>query len=437
MPLRPRRERHDATKVSARTSTAEVSTTVRTGRTRTTRSNLTTTNKTNSTPSEGAGSKKSDSATSKSNKPGSTRKVVGKAKPIDKNDTAEATSSKKAASSSQAKENPRAGSRRTGKRSSPTQVESVHPPKKQKKISKTTTARRPARAIYEEVWKDIYLAGTEWDQINDVYKEDWDFDHLDEALTEGDLQGKTVYLFGGTEPQLIMVDEDDTKGHVIPVPVIIAIVSDVSPPATVGLKSVQRTKEDIVPMSDLRISWQAYAPPNVAFRSRFKPNVHVLKCNQRFVSLKPRGEEAVHKYDYVLPYFFHPDKESDEIVDTNVQVLVDLEGRQAPLMCEFDYEMDELDEFVQETLVDEELDNDKHTKPLKKAIQESVKNAKLKHKAAKDDKKKRIESMSKEELEGIRNMKLIKFYPQNDWPDVSKVKSRLVNRYYGHAHEVR
>ncbi|KAI0565158.1 Protein heat intolerant 4 [Gracilaria domingensis] len=437
MPPRPRRGgRQAATRASTRESASEVEARGRTGRARTTRSNQTTTAK-SSASSTGASSRKPKSAASKASKPNSTHAVVKKATSLDKGDDAEARTRKKAPSSPAGKVRSQPGVKKSGKRTAASRDEDVSPPKKQARTSKSQTSRRSARAIYDEIWKDIYLAGTEWDQINDVYKEDWDFDHLDEALTDGDLAGKKIYLFGGTEPQLIMVDEDDNRGEVVPVPVITAIVSDISPPATVGLKSVQRAKEDIVPMADLRISWQAYAPQNVAFRSRFRPNVHVLKCNQRFVSLKPRGEEAVHKYDYVLPYFFYPDKEDDDIADTVVQVLVDLEGRSAPLMCEFDYEMDELNEFVEETVGEEMLDKDKHSQPLRQAIETAVKNAKQEQKAVKEERQNRIKAMSKEELEGIRNMKLIKFYPQNEWPDVSKVKSRLVNRYYGQAHEVR
>lgn len=329
-------------------------------------------------------------------------------------------------------------SKRSGKRAAPTSEDGNAASKaKMQRLSKTQTTKKMTRPRYVDVWKEAYLAGTEWDQIKNVYRERWDFDHLDEALTDGDLIGKNVHLFGATEPQLIMMDEDDIKGEVIPVPVIVAVVSEVSPPATIGLKSVQRATEDIVPMSELRISWQPYAPPNVAFRTRYKPMVHVLKCNQRFVSLKPKGEEAIHKYDYVLPYFFYPEKEEDSNQDTAVQVLVDIDGRQAPLMCEFDYEMEDLEEAVKETIEESGLDMGKHGESLRKAIQAAVKGAKLKKKAEKAERRKRVESMPKEELEAIRNMKLIKFYPQNEWPDVSKIKSRFINRYYGQANEIR
>lgn len=53
--------------------------------------------------------------------------------------------------------------------------------------------------VYEDVWKEVYLAGTEWNQFADVDKYDWDFEHLDDALNDGALAKGSVYLFGSTE----------------------------------------------------------------------------------------------------------------------------------------------------------------------------------------------------------------------------------------------
>lgn len=309
-------------------------------------------------------------------------------------------------------------------------------PKALKEEKPATKRRSHAKPIYEEVWREVYLAGTEWEQLRMVNTIDWEFDHLDDSLTEEKYGDKKVYLFGATEPQLLMRNEKDQKGEVIPVPVIVAIITDVAPPATVGLKSVQRAEEEIVPMSDLRMGWHPYAPDNVAFSARFKPNVYVLKCNERRARLKNMSEAATHRYDYVLPYIIKPDQVEDPNVNTNVQVLVELEGQSAPLMCEFDYELDDFKEFVEETIEENELDSEKHAEPLKTAIREAVKATKIKYKAERDERQKRIDAIPVEDREAMKNMKIVKFYPENEWPDVSKVKSTFVNRYYGHASEV-
>lgn len=298
-------------------------------------------------------------------------------------------------------------------------------------------SKRPhAQPVYEDIWKDIYLAGTEWDQLQLVYRVDWDFGHLDEALNEGDLKDKKVFLFGATEPQLLKMSPSDDKGEVVPIPIIIAVVSEATPPNKVGLKSVQKAEEEIVPMSELRMFWQPFRPSNVAHKRMFTPNVLVMQCNERRARLRNMGEVDVHRYDYVLPYFFNPDLENDDF-RTEVNVLVPLEGLQAPLMCDFDFEMDDLDDFVEEQLKENSLDMETHSEALKNAIREAVRAAKLKIKKQKEDRKKEIDSIPPEEREAIRNTKLIKFYPVNEWPDLSAAKSKYVNRYYGQAHELR
>ncbi len=55
-----------------------------------------------------------------------------------------------------------------------------------------------------DVWKQIYLVGTEWHNYDSVFDVDWDFSHLQEGLEEdGELYNvgtkHPVYLFGVTE----------------------------------------------------------------------------------------------------------------------------------------------------------------------------------------------------------------------------------------------
>jgi hypothetical protein len=303
---------------------------------------------------------------------------------------------------------------------------------------KPRKARAPPPPEYDEIWRDVYLSGTEWEQQRQVLEYDWDFSHLDEALMTGALKDASlVHLFGATEPQLVVTSEEDATGSVVPIPVVVAVVSSRPPPAVVGIKSVQRTEEEIIPMANLRMSWNARPPDNAPKRNPPKASVFVLKCSERRARLRNMGEAAVHKYDYVLPHIVRPGQDNEGAPDTNVQVLVDnLEGRSNPVMLEFDYEMDELEEFVEEQIGEQELDTDKHAEPLKEAIRAAVKAQKLKHKAEKDARKARLDDISEEERESIANMKLYKFYPSNEedkYPDVTPHKSKYINRYYGQA----
>ena len=38
-----------------------------------------------------------------------------------------------------------------------------------------------------QLWKNVFLCGTELEQLDQVYRVQWDFEHLDQALMAGDL----------------------------------------------------------------------------------------------------------------------------------------------------------------------------------------------------------------------------------------------------------
>ncbi|KAA8499308.1 hypothetical protein FVE85_6893 [Porphyridium purpureum] len=310
-------------------------------------------------------------------------------------------------------------------------------------------ARGGSDGVYEDVWKEVYLAGTEWDQLADVNKVAWEFDHLDEAVSAGgDVEALRssmnahIYLFGSSEPQLLSTDVNP-QGEVLPIPVIVALVSELAPPSTLGIKSVQRAEEEIVPMSSMKMGWYPCVPLESAGRRR-GPKVHVsaLKCERRRANLRVMKEDDVRRYDYVLPYILFPHKQEDEQVDTVVNIMVDTDALlpakiSKPLVFEFDWEMDELDEFVQQKIEEEELDAASCEEPLKAVIQAQVKATKAKYKAERDARRARTDAISQAEKDSLSRMRVIKFYPINTQPDISACKTKYINRYYGHAHEVR
>lgn len=297
--------------------------------------------------------------------------------------------------------------------------------------------KRPLpKAEYVDVWKDVFFSGTEWEQIKEVEDFEWDFEHLDDELTDGELSNRMVHLFGCTEPQLVHMGPEDTKGSIVPVPAIVVIDCTRPPPSTVGIKSVQRTEEEIIPMRQLKMGWHPYVPANLTGSRRFKPCVHVLKCEQRRARLRNMTEAAVHKYDYVLPYLVRPELQDDITIDTEVQAIVEIEGRKAPLMLNYDFEMDDLDEFIKEQIEEHDLDVKKHDEVLRTAIKDSVRSTKRRFAAEKEERQKRIDDIPEDVREAIRNMRLFKFYPQNETPNLSSVKSKYVNRYYGQADRI-
>ena len=287
--------------------------------------------------------------------------------------------------------------------------------------------------LYKEVWRDVFFAGTAWHELKQVEESQWDFGHLDDALNKGgDLQGKQVHLFGVTEPQLV-------EGNVLLVPAIVAVECKHPPPSLVGITSVQRSSEEIVPMCALEMEWHPHVPNLALGRADYKSRVHVLKCALRRTRLPRMQEAAVRKYDYVLPYILRSDQKDDITLQTELRVFVAIEGRDAPLVLEYDIELDNLDDFIAEQIESNDglTTKKNHDKQIRKAITEAIFDAEHKFAMEKAARKKLIDDIPEEFKRSVRQMRLSKFYPRNRSPDLSKFKSKFVNRYYGHANVVR
>ncbi|KAG2309957.1 hypothetical protein Bca52824_021514 [Brassica carinata] len=267
----------------------------------------------------------------------------------------------------------------------------------------------------EGLWKAAFPVGTEWDQLDALYEFNWDFKHLEEALEEEDglLYGKKVFLFGCTEPQLVPF-----KGvnKILHVPAVVAVESPFPPSDKIGITSVQREVEEIIPMKTMKMDWLPYIPVD------------------KRAALRHMKEDLVKKYEYCLPYFYQPFKEEELEQSTEVQIMFPSEP---PVVCEFDWELDELEEFV-DKLIEEEALTAEQKDEFKEYVKEQVRAAKKANREAREARRKAIEEMSEETKQAFQSMKFYKFYPlpSPETPDVSGVKSPFINRYYGKAHEV-
>lgn len=195
------------------------------------------------------------------------------------------------------------------------------------------------------LWKEAFPVGTEWDQYDKVYEIDWDFSNLEEAFEEGGkLHGQRVYLFGCTEPQLIHFKD---ASRVIHIPAVVAVTSPFPPSDKIGIKSVQREDELIVPMKEMKMGWVPYLPPQVRDNSaveRYKAQVFTLKCTQRRAALKQLKQERIKKYEYCLPYIYSPLKEDETIDETVVNIMYPMEDdAKPPVVTEFDWQFDEVE----------------------------------------------------------------------------------------------
>jgi len=292
----------------------------------------------------------------------------------------------------------------------------------------------PHRRNMDDLWQAAFPVGTEWDKLDTLYKIQWDFSNLENALEEGGLlYGKNVYLFGCTEPQLVPF-ENQLK--VVHIPVTVAVVSSFPPSDKIGIKSVQMEGETIVPMKEMKMDWVPYVP----FYDRplqvehLKTRIYTLQCMQRRASLNQLKQERIKKYEYCLPYFYQPFKEDEIEQDTVVQIMY---PKEPPVVCDFDWDLDDVEEFTN-NLVQEEVLTEDSKEDFKKFVIERVTEEKKKQREVREARKKAIESTSPETKAAFENMRFYKFYPVQspNTPDISNVKVPFINRYYGKAHEV-
>ncbi|CAH2070426.1 unnamed protein product [Thlaspi arvense] len=285
----------------------------------------------------------------------------------------------------------------------------------------------------EDLWKVAFPVGTEWENLDAVYEFNWDFKHLEEALEEGGmLYGKNVYVFGFAEPQFFLHNGEKTF---VQVPTVVVIESPFPPSDMLAVTSIQSAVEKTIPMSQMKMAWVPYIPFEKRDRQvdRMKLPISVLGCTQRRAAIKHLKEDRVKMFEYIIPYFDQPFKEDDLEQSTEVQIMFPSDP---PVVCEFDWELDEHEEFVDKKITDEEISAEQKDE-FKEFIKESVRAAKKANREAREAKRRVIEEMSEEKKQAYKNMKFYKFYPQNA-PDVAKnmMKSAFINRYYGNAHQV-
>jgi len=217
------------------------------------------------------------------------------------------------------------------------------------------------------------------------------------------------------------------------IPVVVAVVSPFPPSDKIGIKSVQSEAEEIVDMKHMKMDWVPYVP--YAKRAeRLNSQIFILSCVQRRSALKHLKVDRVKKFEYCLPYFYHPFKEDETEQSPVVDIMFPAEP---PVVCEFDWEMYELEEFTDELIASEELTEDQKDE-FKEFVKEKVREAQRANREAREKREKAREEMDQNAVAAFENMRFYKFYPvaTPDTPDVSQVKSSFINRYYGKAHQV-
>jgi len=116
-------------------------------------------------------------------------------------------------------------------------------------------------------------------------------------------------VFGSTEPQLLYVNGES---KIVLIPVIVVVDCPFPPSDKIGINSVQRENEEILPMKAMKMAWVPYVPleDRLSRIDSLKTKIFILSCTQRRSALKHLKTERVKKFDYCMPcklnwvYFF-------------------------------------------------------------------------------------------------------------------------------------
>ncbi|KAK3143471.1 hypothetical protein QOZ80_4AG0300730 [Eleusine coracana subsp. coracana] len=149
----------------------------------------------------------------------------------------------------------------------------------------------------EDLWSSAFSVGTEWQNIDKINEFNWNFEHLENALEEGGiLYGRTVYLFGCTEPAHLYVNGEL---KMVFIPAVVVVDCPFPPSDKLGINSVQREKEEIVSMKMMKMDWVPYVPldDRLSKLESLKTKIFTLVCSQRRSALKHLNIERVKTFD--------------------------------------------------------------------------------------------------------------------------------------------
>ncbi|CAL5029516.1 unnamed protein product [Urochloa decumbens] len=281
----------------------------------------------------------------------------------------------------------------------------------------------PEQRNLEDLWLSSFPDGPEWINTDYIEDFDWSFENLEETLEEGgELYGKTVYLFGSTEPQLLNVD-GETK--IVIIPVVVAADCPFPPSDKIGINSVRFGKEEIVPMEAMKMAWVPYVPfeDRLSRTDSLKTKIFTLDYTQQRSAL-----EHLETGRFCMPYYMLLQHIEDED-HTDISFLYPLDP---PILCYFNWEMDDCEDYAYEN---KDVPEDEKER-FKEFLKEKVREGKRELQQAKEARKKAIDDMDPKTKEAFENIKFYKFYPVKtpDTPDVTNVKSRYINKYYRNAH---
>ena len=212
-----------------------------------------------------------------------------------------------------------------------------------------------------------------------------------------------------------------------------------------------RGAEDVRSLKALKMDWVPYFinPANTDVNGKKKrrstkisSKIYFLSCLQRKQSIKrmvnakdkidtDRELTKLKDYEYAIPYVWIPKNHENEDYETSVNVIESLGGK--GLTFEFDWEMDDLKDFVTDLLKANDLE-ESFREQVVDIIKGKVNQAKAAIREKKLKTKEKLEKMTPEVIEALNTLKCYKFYPQNK--DTKIEQTNFINRFYGKATNV-
>jgi len=314
-----------------------------------------------------------------------------------------------------------------------------------------TAAERRKKKFLALNWRQMDFIGCESKGNFEMYKEPYEFQEMVEMLTKGELSNKPYPLHAWMTSQPVQLDP--TVVDVSNIPVIILIDCSTPPSGLVCQTSIQLGSELLFPVRQKALSWAPFVPrgqEGEILKMKIFP-INLLKNEGRAPVVDKMSEEAKHQVSLIMPYEVRPQIHEENTLekmkaDAKSAIYKFKYPPQVPEEIEFSFEKEtmrvviEAQSFAEEhklTDVDyEDEDSEsfkKFTELYKAAIKEGFDKKRAEITEAYEKREEYLKSLGPKKIEGLRNMKIYKFYPTKEGVNMAPFQTDIVNRFYGSA----
>ena len=275
--------------------------------------------------------------------------------------------------------------------------------------------------------KSVFIVGQEMSSYRDYQDGKWDFGHLLKVTQKllSDNPGKKAYLFGQAEPKDLK-----TRGNLFcieNVPVIVVVLCEEEPPSKLGITTVQKEEEEIVPMKDFGMSW---CPASAIVNSKIAQKIYFLDCKIRFQSRQIHQVQELALLQ-AIPYILQSKDVPESPEDVTFAKFTYLSAEHNKTITDvYEKGLVSRKEWIGDMVEEHQLDPSEQEK-IDKCIKAAFK---TKRTLVAHDHALKLHTVTSEPNQTAWDQALcVKVYPSNlD----EKFKCTKINRYYGDAFEL-